>query len=214
MELPVTSAIDTDLDMEELTWDDRDVCIAKEEERTPSLSLSSCELQGSAKSHTSANIVTSLLDEIVSSVVIRAPPIAKSASKVEESDKVEASTKMEDQWVDNLVTAINDLEAKYTPHPLPYEDPPGEIHSADVRPPQVDFTALGFNSRRLPTPELRPIHGCSPSPDLSQSESFPFGALPGLLTNGGVIQVPQQLFGFEYVPGTSGKNTTWMMCAT
>ena len=148
---------------------------------------------------------------MLSSVVVRAPSIAKSAIRVEEKDKVEAS-KMQDQWVDSLVTAIDVLEAKYTPHPLPYEDPPGEIHSADVRPPQVDFTALGFNSRRLPTPELRPIHGCSPSPDLSQSESFPFGALPGLLTNGGVIQVPHQLFGFEYVSAT-GRDTVWAMQA-
>ena len=27
----------------------------------------------------------------------------------------------------------------YTPHPLPYDDPPGVLHSADVHPPQVDF---------------------------------------------------------------------------
>ena len=255
MELPVTSAIDTDLDMEELTWDDRDVFIAKEEERTPSLSLSSCELQGSAKSHTSANIVTSLLDEIVSSVVIRAPPIAKSASKVEESDKVEASTKMEDQWVDNLVTAINDLEAKYTPHPLPYEDPPGEIHSADVRPPQVDFTALGFTSRFLPKPDPLPVYGCSEDPAFyrcerqhhkegtpppcsdhvfhcsnpgrAKSPDFPglpwhvgprhgqpdpFGTLPGLLTDSGVIAMPSALFGHTYVSGT-GRDTLWAMQA-
>ena len=217
MELPVTSVVEAELGVEELTWDDTDVCIAKDESKEMQKeeveTLSRAAMVKLPQSRTVAAIVTSLLDEMLSSVVVRAPSIAKSAIRVEEKDKVEAS-KMQDQWVDSLVTAIDVLEAKYTPHPLPYEDPPGEIHSADVRPPQVDFTALGFNSRRLPTPELRPIHGCSPSPDLSQSESFPFGALPGLLTNGGVIQVPQQLFGFEYVPGTSGKNTTWMMCAT
>ena len=212
----MTSVVEAELGVEELTWDDTDVCIAKdesEEMQKEEVEVSRAAMVKLPQSCTVAAIVISLLDEMLSSVVVRAPSIAKSAIRVEEKDKVEAS-KMQDQWVDSLVTAIDVLEAKYTPHPLPYEDPPGEIHSADVRPPQVDFTALGFNSRRLPTPELRPIHGCSPSPDLSQSESFPFGALPGLLTNGGVIQVPQQLFGFEYVPGTSGKNTTWMMCAT
>ena len=89
--------------------------------------------------------------------------------------------------------------------------PPGVIHSADVRPPYVDFTAMGFNSRRLPTPELHPIYGCSPNSS-HQFKDFPYGALPGLLTNGGVIPVPHQLFGFEYVTGT-GRNTVWAMQA-
>ena len=125
----------------------------------------------------------------------------------------------------------------------------------------MDFSALGFNSRRLPTPQLYPANGCSPSPEFYTSscnpdcwedcacrakwrrlqttrplvegtpiyaeyldalayhktafeKPSPFGSLPGLLTNSGVILVPQQLFGFEYVSGTVGRNTTWMMCAT
>ena len=220
MELPVTSAIEAELDGEELAWDNSDVCIAKgamvklpQDKWTPSSSLSSCELQGSAKSHTSAGVVTSLLDELLISVVAR-PLVAKSPCKPAPMTGPFLWPSKEEEWLENMLDSIDELADQYTPRPLPYEDPPGILHSADVHPPHVDFTALGFNSRRLPTPELRPIHGCSPSPDLSQSESFPFGALPGLLTNGGVIQVPQQLFGFEYVPGTSGKNTTWMMCAT
>ena len=154
-----------------------------------------------------ANIVTSLLNEMLISVVAMEE---KAKGKVEMSE-------MQDQWVDSLVNVINNLEAKYTPHPLPYEDPPGVIHSADVHPPYVDFLALGFNSRRLPTPELHPIYGCSPSSNYHSScvchpESVSFGALPGLLTNGGVIPVPQQLFGFEYVSGT-GRDTVWAMQA-
>ena len=136
--------------------------------------------------------------------------VAMEVMEVEVKGEVEMS-EMQDQWVDNLVTVINNLEAKYTPHPLPYEDPPGVIHSADVRPPYVDFTAMGFNSRRLPTPELHPIYGCSPNSS-HQYKDFPYGALPGLLTNGGVIPVPHQLFGFEYVTGT-GRNTVWAMQA-
>ena len=155
-----------------------------------------------------ANIVTSLLNEMLISVVAMEE---KAKGKVEMSE-------MQDQWVDSLVNVINNLEAKYTPHPLPYEDPPGVIHSADVHPPYVDFLALGFNSRRLPTPELHPIHGCSPNSShqlqscVCHPESVSFGALPGLLTNGGVIPVPHKLFGFEYVSGT-GRDTVWAMQA-
>ena len=155
-----------------------------------------------------ADIVTSLLNEMLISVVAMEQ---KAEGKVETSE-------MQDQWVDSLVTVIKDLEVKYTPHPLPYEDPPGVIHSADVHPPYVDFLALGFNSRRLPTPELHPIHGCSPNSShqlqscVCHPESVSFGALPGLLTNGGVIQVPHQLFGYEYVSGT-GRDTVWAMQA-
>ena len=155
-----------------------------------------------------ADIVTSLLNEMLISVVAMEQ---KAEGKVETSE-------MQDQWVDSLVTVIKDLEVKYTPHPLPYEDPPGVIHSADVHPPYVDFLALGFNSRRLPTPELHPIYGCSPSSNyqfgsyVCHPESVSFGALPGLLTNGGVIQVSHQLFGFEYVSGT-GRDTVWAMQA-
>ena len=46
------------------------------------------------------------------------------------------------------------------------------------------------------------------------AQPSPFGSLPGLLTDKGVLQVPNQLFGFEHVPGTHGRDTTWMMCAT
>ena len=153
-----------------------------------------------------ANIVTSLLNEMLISVVAMEE---KAKGKVEMSE-------MQDQWVDSLVNVIDNLEAKYTPHPLPYEDPPGVIHSADVHPPYVDFLRLGFNSRRLPTPELHPIHGCSPTSShqscVCHPEPVSFGALPGFLTNNGVIPVPHQLFGFEYVSGT-GRDTVWAMQA-
>ena len=141
--------------------------------------------------------------------------VAMEMMEVEVKGEVETS-EMQDQWVDSLVTVIDNLEAKYTPHPLPYEDPPGVIHSADVHPPYVDFLRLGFNSRRLPTPELHPIHGCSPTSShqscVCHPEPVSFGALPGLLTNGGVIPVPHKLFGFEYVSGT-GRDTVWAMQA-
>jgi len=218
MELPVTSTIKAELDEEELAWDDNDVCIAKGAmvklpgtKQTPSSSLSSCELPGSALSHTGASVVTSLLDELLISVVAM-PPIAKSPRKPAPVTGPFLWPSKE-EWLEDMLDSIDELAAQYTPHPLPYEGPPGILHSADVHPPSVDFTALGFNSRRLPTPMFHPIHGCSPTPGLDQSEAFPFGALTGLLTNNGVIQVPRQLFGFEYVPGTAGKYTTWMMCA-
>ena len=111
--------------------------------------------------------------------------------------------------MEQMLMTIEKLEIKYAPHPLPYEGSDGFIHSADVHPPRVDFHALGFNSRRLPRPEFHPIQGCSQDP-----ASASLGSSPGLLTNGGVIAVPRQLFGFEYVSGTAGTNTTWMMCTT
>ena len=82
MELPVTSVIEAELDEEELAWDDTAVCISKAamvelsmDKETSSSSLSSCELEDTAMSHTGALIVTSLLDEMLLSVVAT-PPIA------------------------------------------------------------------------------------------------------------------------------------------
>ena len=120
----------------------------------------------------------------------------------------------DEEWLNVMRMTLDELEAEYAPHPFPYEGADGFLHSADIHPPQFDFSALGFSSRRLPTPELYPVHGCSPNPDMWHPESSPFGNKPGLLTTGGVIQVPGPLFGFEYVPGTYGKDTAWAMCAT
>ena len=169
-----------------------------------------------------------------------------------------ASKSKDEEWLEQMLLTIEGLEIKYAPHPLPYEGSDGFIHSADVHPPHVDFHALGFSSRRLPTPELHPIQSCSPDPDFYTGDfkcaqdcpcrktlqrmfystllegtpahaeyqnaaacgksrfgkPLPFGTLPGLLTNCGVIAVPPQLFGFQHKSGTAGINTTWMMCAT
>ena len=53
---------------------------------------------------------------------------------------------------------------EYAPHPHPYVGLDSFIHSADVHPLHVDLHALGFNSRRLPRPELHPLQGCSQDP--------------------------------------------------
>ena len=39
---------------------------------------------------------------------------------------------------------------------------------------------------------------------------YAYGAKPGLLTTGGVIQMPPDLFGYSYVSGT-GQDTVWAM---
>ena len=215
MVLPVTSAVEEEEQLlnQDLQWDDIFTTEAKEELRVGEKEEEEEEekfettemdklLTREEEEVKGANIVTSLLNEMLISVVAMEE---KAKGKVQTSE-------LHDQWVDSLVTVIEDLEVKYTPHPFPYEDPPGTIHSADVHPPHVDFYALGFNSRRLPTPELHPKQGCMSNPDWHQFAEFPFGALPGLLTNGGVIQVPHQLFGFEYVSGT-GRDTVWAMQA-
>ena len=44
------------------------------------------------------------------------------------------------------------------------------------------------------------------------AQPSPFGSLPGLLTSGGVIQMPTYLFGYNYVSGT-GRDTIWAMSA-
>jgi len=211
--LPVTSAVEEEQVLnQDLQWDDifttetKDelrVSEKEEEEKVETMEKHEVPMEEEEEA-TGANIVTSLLNGMLISVV---------AMEEEVKGKVESS-EMQDQWVESLVTVINDLEAKYTPHLLPYENPPGVLHSADVHPPHVDFTALGFNSRRLPIPELHPKHGCISNPDWHQfaEDSFPFGALPGLLTNSGVIPVPHQLFGYEYVSGT-GRDTVWAMQA-
>ena len=212
--LPVTSVVEEEEQLlnQDLQWDDifttetkEELRVGeKEEEEEKFETNEKDELPTQEEEVKGANIVASLLEEMLISAV------AMEVMEVEVKGEVEMS-EMQDQWVDSLVTVINNLEAKYTPHPLPYEDPPGVIHSADVHPPYVDFTAMGFNSRRLPTPELHPIYGCSPNSS-HQYKDFPYGALPGLLTNGGVITVPHQLFGFEYVSGT-GRGTVWAMQA-
>ena len=57
--------------------------------------------------------------------------------EVKEEQKVPCA--MDEVWVEGMVLTLDALEVKYTPHPLPYEDPPGVLHSTDVHPPQVDF---------------------------------------------------------------------------
>ena len=199
----MTSAIQAELGEEELAWDD-DVFIAMEEPR---------EMKEDA-------MVGDVIDSVLEAVVT----IGKKPVQVDPVDTIRKksfptigpylSATKDEEWLDAMLLTLEELEAEYAHHPFPYEGVDGCLHSADVHPPHVDFSALGFNSRRLPRPEHYPVHGCSPSSGLYQSESFPFGAVSGLLTNSGVIQVPQQLFGFEYVSGTVGRNTTWMMCAT
>ena len=145
------------------------------------------------------------------------------------------SATKDEEWLDAMLMAIEELELEYTPRPLPYRGDDGFLHSADVHPPQVDFDALGFNTRRLPTPELHPVNSCSPAQQFytcgssdcefdarkrlhgyhtgaAFAQPSPFGSLPGLLTSGEVIQTPSQLFGFDYISG-SCRDTIWAMSA-
>ena len=74
MELPVTSVVEAELGVEELTWDDTDVCIAKDESKEMQKeeveTLSRAAMVKLPQSRTVAAIMTSLLDEMLSSVVI------------------------------------------------------------------------------------------------------------------------------------------------
>ena len=119
MELPVTSAIEAELEGEELAWDDSGVCIAKgalvklpQDKWTPSSSLSSCELQSSAKSHTSAGVVTSLLDELLISVVAR-PLVAKSPCKPAPVTGPFLWPSREEEWLENMLKSFEQLDVKY-----------------------------------------------------------------------------------------------------
>ena len=134
-------------------------------------------------------------------------------------------------WLDQMVSTIDDLAENYAPHPIPYQGKDGCLHSADVKPPHVDFSALGYHARRLPTPSAYPIQSCAqdaafyespPSsspggwqvPNQADWKTFPFGYLPGFYTTKGIIAVPSQLFGHAYGREHGGPLATWYMCAT
>ena len=155
----------------------------------------------------------------------------KGASQAPMIGPYRAATK-DELWLEEMLATIVELEPKYVPHPLPYEDADGYLHSADVKPyPQVDFHALGYHARRLPTPSAYPIQSCAqdaafyespPSsspggwqvPNQADWRTFPFGYLPGFYTTKGIIAVPSQLFGHAYGREHGGPLATWYMCAT
>ena len=135
-------------------WDDDNVFFAKEESE---------EMKEDA-----------IVDDVINSVLETVSTIGKEPVKVDAIRKESClaigpylSATKDEEWLEAMLVTQEELEAEYAPHPFPYEGADGLLHSADVPPPHVDFSALGFNSRRLPIPELRPVHGCSPSPSLS-----------------------------------------------
>ena len=210
--------------MEELIWDDA-VYIAKDERQEKAEKVAIVEevmnsvlekVFSSSKGpvHIGANKEMQLINFSFAEDAEGASGVTKSAAQIFMLEKVEVSAAKDEEWLEATLKIIEKLEAKYAHHPLPYEGPDGFLHSADVCPPQVDFAALGFHSRRLPTPELHPRYGCHPS-DANVNyypEGKPFGAKPGFLTTGGVIQVPPDIFGYHYVAGT-GRDTIWAMAA-
>ena len=137
IELPVTSTIQAELDVEELALDNVNVLNAKARDDSKEVE----------------EVVATMKEE-------------QAAIKVEENLTTKEENRVPDHsaevWMDEMVNTLGALEVKYTPHPLPYQASEGVLHSADFHPPHVDFSALGFNSRRLTRPELHPVQGCSP----------------------------------------------------
>ena len=133
----MTSTIQAELDFEELAWDNDNVLDAEARD----------------ESKKAEEMAATMKEE-------------QAAIKVEEKMMTEEDNRVPDHsaevWMDEMVNTLGALEVKYTPHPLPYQGLEGVLHSADVHPPHVDFSALGFNSRRLTRPELHPVQGCSP----------------------------------------------------
>ena len=204
LELPVTSIVQAELNMEELIWDDA-VFIAKNERQEEVAIVE--------------EVINSVLKDVLSTSEGPVHVGAKEEMQLVDfsfaEDAEEAKSAAKDkEWLKVMLDTIAKHEAEYgAPHPLPYQGSDGFLHSADVKPPQVDFAALGFNSRRLSTPELYPLHGCIPSDEkFWETSSISRGAKPGLLTTGGVIQMPPELFGYSYVSGT-GRDTVWAMVA-
>ena len=133
----MTSTIQAELDVEELALDNVNVLNAKARDDSKEVE----------------EVVATMKEE-------------QAAIKVEENLTTKGENRVPDHsaevWMDEMVNTLGALEVKYTPHPLPYQASEGVLHSADVHPPHVDFSALGFNSRRLTRPELHPVQGCSP----------------------------------------------------
>ena len=100
-------------------------------------------------------------------------------SVAEDAEGAKSAAK-DEEWLKAMVESITKLEAQYAPHPLPYQGSDGFLYSADVKPPQVDFAALGFNSRRLPIPEPHPVHFTAPSPAIFPPQVFWVSLAPGL----------------------------------
>ena len=143
----MTSTIQTELNAEGLAWDDDDVFIAKDESE---------EVKENAMV---GDVINSVLEAVVTTSEEPVQVDAISRKKNCPAIGPYLSSSKDEEWLDAMLMAIEELELEYTPHPLPYRGDDGFLHSADVHPPHVDFSALGFNSRRLPTPELHPVYG-------------------------------------------------------
>ena len=214
LELPVTSSVQAELNMEELIWDDA-VFIAKDErqegvaivEEVIDSVLRDVQSTSEGPVDVGADKEMQLIDLSFAEDAEGASGVTKAAAQIFMLEKVESAAK-DEEWLKEMVESIEKLETKYAPHPLPYRGPDGFLHSADVHPPRVDFAALGFNSRRLPTPEMHRISSCLPSDGSYYTVDNLFGSKPGLLTTGGVIQMPPDIFGYQYVYGTG-----WVMAA-
>ena len=200
--------------------------------------LLNSKLPRSAQSHTGVNIVSSLLDEMLSSVVARAPPICKSPNKL--ASPVTGPClplSKEEEWVEDMLDNIERLDAKYAAKYSPQQDG-AVIYSAEVAVPKVDFSKIKPHlHRNLPRPNLHPVYSCSPDPKFytdchlvrhldnhqgcsggckplfGMANVSPFGSLPGFETNLGIVSIPQApIGGYIYKRGT-GDETTWQLYA-
>ena len=230
--------------------------LPKDKQVPSSSSLSSCEvtnpmhsseivncllnskLPGSAQSHTGVHIATSLLEDVLSSVVARVPPAVKSPRKLAAPQVGPLAHISKDElWMDKMEAAVDKLDAKYTSKYSPQKEGTF-IHSAEVAIPRVDFSKVKPHlHRNLPKPSPYPVYSCSPDPKFYTDcymlkhradhqgcgggckplfdivNASPFGSLPGFATNLGIVPIPQAPIGGYIYKGGTGDETTWQLYA-
>ena len=190
---------------------------------------------------TGANIVTSLLDEMLNSVVARVSPITKAPIKLA-SPQVGPLAPMskEELWQESMVEAVDTIEAKFMAKYNPIEHD-GFTHSAEVAVPVINFAKVKPHlHKNLPKPAQLPVQSCSPLPDFYRrcticadahskggwAESHglkrcappfeqlsPFGSLPGFVTSLGVVAVPADPIGGYVYAGGWEADTRWQLHA-
>ena len=188
------------------------------------------ELVGAALSN---NIVMSVLGEVLSSAVTSAKYVPAVATVRWSSPITGPCTPVseEEKWLEDMVVAINKLEAKYSAKYKPIEEG-GVVHSAQVAIPRIDFSKVKPHlHKKLPQPSKIRVQGCSPDPDTYQhhlecprcswrkgESSFdvcesPFGYLPGFVTSSGVVAVPKDPIGGYVYAGGYGSASQWQLHA-
>ena len=140
----------------------------------------------------------------------------------------------------NMVTAVNNTQAKYRAKYSPQKEGDTDIiHSAEVAIPRIDFAKVKPHlHRNLPKPSQHPVLACSPDPtfytkcSVHSGQSPPycgmncktlfecgpqqrsvFGSLPGFYTSLGVVAVPKDPIGGYVYAGGTGDTTVWQLHA-